>query len=1052
MKIMSKKIQTFTLLLFLLFSLNSIAQVTCSGGTTNIPRSGSVVVNGVTVTTSYTGDVQNYSYGAWSSCSGSVTTSNNSLVVGTGDLWNPTAYSPWTVTLNFNKPVNDLVIVLTATGTSGYSSYNENFVFNSNAGTVNITAGTNCYSTISGNTIYSGAGAPLDTSGTSGGGGGLFRISAPNAYTRLTINGNGGLAGSLMAICGVSIKPACTAGTTAPTVKNLSYSCPATYINLNTAHTGTTPSGASLVWFTNSTHTGTALSGTQVTQAKTGTYYAFYYDSTNGCYSPVSSSVVVTNPTIAAPSVQNLSYSCPVTYVNLNTAHTGTIPSGTTLVWFTNNTHTGTALSGTQITQAGAGTYYAFYYSSTGSCYSSASNSVVVTNPTITAPPVQNLSYSCPVTYVNLNTAHTGTAPSGTSLVWFTNNTHTGTALSGTQITQAGAGTYYAFYYSSTGNCYSAGSNPVVITNLTSLDSDGDGIPDLCDLDDDNDGILDTAECTNNSMQLLAYMNSGNYNATLNISALSATGSIAGSGLSRTLEASHNYQQLSGINALNESQAIANNEYIEYTVTPNKYVAIKSIGYYSMNSSQTGEDTQYHYLLRVSDDNFSTSNILHGDKAYSPNQGDLVYNVTNGTFYMQPNKTYKFRVYFYTVNGGASATIGHDDFKLIGFVECDTDGDGIPNRLDLDSDNDNCPDAIEGGANFTYLDLHTATGVLTSQTSNQNLGNNVDANGIPVYTNAPSGYVNGSGQSMGDSQNASANSQCAEICTETVNGNVIDWNYPYNSATPNPIVSTIPALPGTDYGYTLDIYNLDNSFNMNINGVQLATNEMEFQSIVEGNIINQNVEFLDGSHWEDGTIPTIYQLSGNPSLGRPIIRVNISPTGLVTMLASKVSSGHASYELYPVRFKDGTVFNIVPWNTSSPNQVTVSQNVIGNTSMKAYGYGKKIIPCYCYKPSTTSGTTLDTQHGITSLSRAGTDQADNWPMVQKGAWTALEAKTKGFVVNRIPTTAQLNAIPNPIEGMMVYDMEAKCLKVYTLKDGASVMAWHCMTSQACPTN
>ncbi|MDP9955958.1 hypothetical protein J2X97_001595 [Epilithonimonas hungarica] len=875
MKLILKNTKIIVLMLFLLSSINGNAQVTCSGGTTNIPRSGSVVVNGVTVTTTYTGDIQNYSYGAWSSCSGAVTTSNNSLLVGAGDLWNPTAYSPWSVTLNFNKPVNDLVVVLTATGTGGYPSYNENFIFNSNGGTVNITAGTNCYSTISGNTIYSGAGAPLDTSGTSGGGGGLFKISAPNAYTSLTISGNGGLAGSLMAICGVSIKPACSAGTTAPTVKNLSYSCPATYINLNTAHTGTVPSGASLVWFTNSAHSGTALSGTQVTQAVAGTYYAFYYDSTNGCYSPASNSVVVTNPTITAPSVQNLSYSCPANYVNLNTAHTGTIPSGTSLVWFTNSTHTGTALTGTQITQAGAGTYYAFYYSSTSGCYSPASNSVVVTNPTITAPSVQNLSYSCPATYINLNTAHTGTIPSGTSLVWFTNSAHTGTALSGTQITQAGAGTYYAFYYSSTGNCYSSASSPVVVTNLTSLDSDGDGIPDACDLDDDNDGILDTEECSNASQQLIIYWNSGNYTASIYTSALTASNSIAGAGLSRTLQTSHNYQQLSGINAVNESQAIANNEYIEYTITPSQYIAIKSVGYYSMNSAQTGEDTQYHYLLRVSDDNFSTSNILHGDKTYNPNLGDLVYSVTNGTFYMQPNKAYKFRVYFYTVSGGASATIGHDDFKLIGFVECDTDGDGIPDRLDLDSDNDGCLDALEGGADITTSQLVNAAGTVKvgigSTASNQNLCASsacVNSNGIPQFSTLPANYSNITGQTIGSSQNSLINS-----CT-----------------------------------------------------------------------------------------------------------------------------------------------------TSN----------------------------FCYKPGATGGITLETSHGISALQRAGEDDKDNWPMIRKGAWTVLESKEKGFVVNRIPATANLNLISNPIEGMMVYDEEADCLKIYTIKEGTTTPAWYCFNTPACP--
>ena len=309
MKNILKTIQTIVLFLFILFGKNLGAQVTCSGGTTNIPRSGTVTVNGVTINTTYTGDVQSYPYGAWSSCSGAVTTSNNSLAVGTGSYYYPENPSPWSFTLNFNKPVNDLVIVLTATGTSGSSS-NENFIFNSNGGTVSITAGTNCYSTISGNQIISGSGAPLDTSGTSGGGGGLFKITASSAYTQLTINGNGGLFGSLMAICGLSIKPACIAGTIAPQVSSLNYSCPATSVNLATAHTETIPSGATLVWYTNNTHTGTALTASEIANAGAGTYYAFYYDSTNNCYSPVSSPVVITNLTTLDSDGDGVSDAC----------------------------------------------------------------------------------------------------------------------------------------------------------------------------------------------------------------------------------------------------------------------------------------------------------------------------------------------------------------------------------------------------------------------------------------------------------------------------------------------------------------------------------------------------------------------------------------------------------------------------------------------------------------------------------------------------------------------------------------------------------------------
>ena len=103
--------------------------------------------------------------------------------------------------------------------------------------------------------------------------------------------------------------------------------------------------------------------------------------------------------------------------------------------------------------------------------------------------------------------------------------------------------------------------------------------------------------------------------------------------------------------------------------------------------------------------------------------------------------------------------------------------------------------------------------------------------------------------------------------------------------------------------------------------------------------------------------------------------------------------------------------------------------------------------CFCYKPAQTTGTALDTNHGITALGRAGDDNS-NWPMVRKGAWTVLEAKTKGFVVNRL-TDAQITAIPSADlrEGMMVYNITQDCLQINI--DGTAT-GWKCFNNQTCP--
>lgn len=67
---------------------------------------------------------------------------------------------------------------------------------------------------------------------------------------------------------------------------------------------------------------------------------------------------------------------CPTNTTNLNSLVTSTMPSGASLVWFTNNTHTGTAYS--TPTTATAGTYYGFYYTAARDCYSPATAAVTV--------------------------------------------------------------------------------------------------------------------------------------------------------------------------------------------------------------------------------------------------------------------------------------------------------------------------------------------------------------------------------------------------------------------------------------------------------------------------------------------------------------------------------------------------------------------------------------------------------------------------------------------------------------------------------------------------
>lgn len=101
----------------------------------------------------------------------------------------------------------------------------------------------------------------------------------------------------------------------------------------------------------------------------------------------------------------------------------------------------------------------------------------------------------------------------------------------------------------------------------------------------------------------------------------------------------------------------------------------------------------------------------------------------------------------------------------------------------------------------------------------------------------------------------------------------------------------------------------------------------------------------------------------------------------------------------------------------------------------------------CYKPAQSTGTAQKSIMGITALGRAGAETS-NWPTVRNGAWTVLEAKTKGFVINRL-TNAQVAALPSADlrEGMMVYNITLDCLQINT--DGTAT-GWMCYNTQACP--
>jgi gliding motility-associated-like protein len=232
---------------------------------------------------------------AYSSCLGVYVTPASSIHMG--------AFGAFSYTLNFSQPVNNLVFVLTATG----HNQDEVFIFNTDSGVPTLTTSGSCYTTITGNVITSGAGAPSATTTSGGGGGGIFTVTAATNYTSLTITGPGGKAGSLMALCASSVAPVgCIAGNNTPVLSasSLTSACNATTVNLATITASNTPVGSNvtLAWFTGSVpSTANQLTPAQATIVPSGnTYYAAFFDSVNNCYSPATP-VTTTTLQVVAP-------------------------------------------------------------------------------------------------------------------------------------------------------------------------------------------------------------------------------------------------------------------------------------------------------------------------------------------------------------------------------------------------------------------------------------------------------------------------------------------------------------------------------------------------------------------------------------------------------------------------------------------------------------------------------------------------------------------------------------------------------------------------------
>lgn len=327
-------------------------------------------------------------------------------------------------------------------------------------------------------------------------------------------------------------------------------------------------------------------------------------------------------------------------------------------------------------------------------------------------------------------------------------------------------------------------------------DIDGDNVPDGCDLDNDNDGILDADEClqpgatgsgitgsiTPASWDVDSENGSLGY---VNFESFTFNGVVVSDyqqpsayfenfvKTSPPFAVSDIARRTNGTEDLDFTTAVDwNTEILSAFQTNDMNIyqdlqvdLVNNVSYYELQFSPAIVSKDLIYVLVFEKSGNNAVSIQALDHAKNPlgspvNVDNSDYIDTGSLIQAQNQESLEIAVYpidnlapvgekihwirVYDRHSGTDAADGKVFVMAaptVPFGCVDTDGDGIPNHLDLDSDGDGCPDAIEAAGSFEASDLEDSsldggnTGSNYTGTAGpviQNLGTTVNANGIPI--------------------------------------------------------------------------------------------------------------------------------------------------------------------------------------------------------------------------------------------------------------------------------------------------------------------------------